>query len=307
MKPGSTAGSSPARRSLLAAGAGTALTAALLHGAGPARADDRQRGGAVARLRRLEREHGARVGAFAYNLATKAAVLHRTEERFPICSVFKPLAAAAVLRDLDRHGEFLAKRIRYSADDVVEHSPVTGTPEHLEHGMTVSELCEATICLSDNTAGNLLLRELGGPTAVTRFCRSIGDTTTRLDRWETDLSSGEPWRIEDTTSPRAVAASYARLVLGDALEPRDRARLTRWLLDCATSGERFRAGLPADWTVADKTGGGGYGTGNDVGIAWTRQGEPVVLAVLTTKREAGASPDDPLIAKTAAVLADAVG
>lgn len=306
MKPVHAA-SKPARRALLAAGAGTALAAALLHGATPARADVRPRGAAVARLRRLEREHGARVGAFAYNVATGAGVRHRADERFPICSVFKPLAAAAVLRDLDRNGETLAKRIRYSEADLVEYSPVTGTPEHLEHGMTVAELCDATITLSDNTAGNLLLRELGGPTAVTRFCRSIGDTVTRLDRWETDLGSAEPWRVEDTTSPGAVAGSYARLVLGNALEPGDRRLLTDWMLNCATSGKRFRAGLPADWTVADKTGGGAYGTGNDVGIAWTPDGHPIVLAVLTTKPDAGATPDDPLIAQTAAVLADAVG
>ncbi|MCM2578730.1 class A beta-lactamase [Streptomyces meridianus] len=306
MKPVDAA-SNPARRALLAAGAGTAVAAALVHGAAPARADVRPRGTVVARLRQLEREHGARVGAFAYNVATGAGVRHRSDERFPICSVFKTLAAAAVLRDLDRNGETLAKRIRYTEADLVDHSPVTGTPEHLEHGMTIAELCDATIVTSDNTAGNLLLRELGGPNAVTRFCRSIGDTTTRLDRWETDLSSGEPWRVEDTTSPGAIAGSCARLVLGNVLEPGDRRLLTGWMLNCATSGKRFRAGLPADWTVADKTGGGGYGTGNDVGIAWTPDGAPIVLAVLTTKPEAGAAADDALIAKTAGVLADAVG
>lgn len=270
---------------------------------GPARAAARHRD-TTARLRELEQRHAARVGVFAHNLATKATVLHRAEERFPICSVFKPLAAAAVLRDLDRHGETLAKRIRYTEADLVEHSPITH--DHLAHGMTIAELCEAAICYSDNTAGNLLLRELGGPTAITRFCRSIRDTTTRLDRWEPTLNTAEPWRLQDTTSPRAVARSYARLTLGDALDPRDRRRLTEWLLNNTTSGDRFRAGLPKDWALGDKTGAGSYGTSNDVGIAWTPDGTPIVLAVLTTKHKADAAPDSPLIARTAALLAEAV-
>jgi beta-lactamase class A len=129
---------------------------------------------------------------FARNTATNQTVLYRANERFPMCSVFKALAAAAVLRDLDHDHEFLAKRIRYTDKDVADsgYTPITGRPENLANGMTVEQLCAATVSHSDNAAGNLLLRELGGPTAITRFCRSIQDPTTRLDRWE-PLNSAE--------------------------------------------------------------------------------------------------------------------
>ena len=121
----------------------------------------------------------------------------------------------------------------------------------------------------------------GGPTAVTRFCRSLGDRTTRLDRWEPELNSAEPWRMTDTTSPRAIGQTYARLTLGDALPLHDREQLTQWLLVTTTSGARFRKSLP---------------TGHS----------PIVLAVLTTKPEPDAPADDALIAKTAALLATAL-
>ncbi|MET7702826.1 class A beta-lactamase [Streptomyces sp. NPDC005485] len=257
-------------------------------------------------LRELEEQHGARLGVFAYDLGTKVTVRHRAAERFPMMSVFKTLAAAAVLRDLDRDGETLAKRIFYTQADLdrAQGSPETG--KHLAEGMTIAELCAAAICQSDNAAGNLLLRELGGPAAVTRFCRSTGDGTTRLDRWEPDVNTCEPWRAEDTTTPAAIGRTYGRLVLGSALNGPDRERLTGWLLANTTSGERFRKGLPKDWTIADKTGAGAYGSNNNVGIAWTPDGTPIVLAVLTTKPEATAAPDNPLIAETAAVLAQAV-
>ncbi|AZQ40403.1 class A beta-lactamase [Streptomyces cyaneochromogenes] len=287
------------RRTLLTAG--TAATAAALLATSPAHATGSE-GDVSARLRALEEQHGARLGVFAHNLATKRTVCHRADERFPICSLFKTLAAAAVLRDLDRDGEVLNKRIHYTAADLVENSKQTEA--HLATGMTVAELADVAIRFSDNTAGNLLLRELGGPTAITRFARSLGDPVTRLDRWETDLNSAEPWLVTDTTSPRAIGRTYARLVLGNALNRPDRDLLTHWLLNNTTSVNRFRAGLPKTWTIADKTGGGFYGANNDAGIAWTEDGTPLVLVVQTTQPEQDAAPDHALIVETAELLAE---
>lgn len=288
-------GSPVSRRTLLVAGTATAtalLTAPSAHASN----------GVTGRLRALEEEYGARLGVYARNVRTGRTIRHRADTLFPICSVFKPLAAAAVLRDLDRNGEVLSRRIHYTADDLVDNSD--RTRENLATGMTIAELCDVAIRWSDNTAGNLLLRELGGPTAITRFARSIGDRVTRLDRWETELNSAEPWRTTDTTSPGAIGRTYARLVLGDALNRCDRSRLTDWLLRNETSGTRLRAGLPDTWTVADKTGGGPYGTNNNVGIAWTDDGSPLVLSLLSRMSERDAVKNDALIAGAAAVLAD---
>ncbi|MER5635455.1 class A beta-lactamase [Kitasatospora sp. NPDC002227] len=258
------------------------------------------------RLRSLERAHGARLGVFAYDSPTGRAVAYRADELFPLCSTFKTLAVAAVLRDLGT--AFLAHRIRYTARDVAAsgYAPVTGLPANLAAGMTVADLCAAALDHSDNTAANLLLRELGGPAAVTRFCRSIGDGVTRLDRWEPGLNSAEPGRTTDTTSPRALALSYARLALGPALAPPDRRRLTAWLLGNTTGAGRLRAGLPTSWTTADKTGTGHYGTTNDAALTWPPGRPPLVLAVLSAKPDPAAPPDEPLLAATATLLATAL-
>ncbi|MGW5970612.1 class A beta-lactamase [Streptomyces sp. NPDC055186] len=304
-----TAGKPSPRRTVLALGAGAALATALptsgsAHASTPEGSSE-----VVRRLRDLEQRHSARLGVYARDVATGRTVRYRAHERFPVCSLFKTLAVAAVLRDLDRDGEFLARRVRYTRKDVTDsgYAPITGEPENLADGMTVAELCAATICHSDNAAGNLLLRELGGPTAITRFCRSVGDGTTRLDRWEPELNSAEPGRRTDTTTPSAIAGTYARLVLGTALAAGDRERLTDWLLANTTGGAKLRAGLPSDWIVADKTGGGMYGTNHDVGLTWPPgRRSPLVMAVLTTKHEPDASPDNPLIAETATLLARAL-
>ncbi|WP_280685639.1 class A beta-lactamase [Kitasatospora sp. MAA19] len=297
----------PSRRGVLSGVAATALAAVLPTG-GTASAQGVSGEEIAGRLRALEQEHSARLGVFARDTGTGRTVLYRADELFPMCSTFKTIAVSAVLRDLDRDGEFLARRIRYTEQDVEKsgYAPITGLPDNLAGGMTVADLCAAAIEYSDNTAANLLLAELGGPGAVTRFCRSIGDGVTRLDRWEPALNSAEPGRVTDTSSPRALGRTYARLALGDALEPQDRERLTGWLLGNTTSGRRFRAGLPEGWTVADKTGTGGYGTTNDVGITWPPGRGPIVLAVLATKRDAAAPADEKLVADTAALLAAAL-
>jgi beta-lactamase class A len=293
------------RRLVLAGGIGAALAAVPMTSTAHAatRQDDTGR-----RLRALEGEHDARLGLFAWNSVTGRSVTHRADERFPMCSTFKTMAVGAVLRDLDVDGTFLSKVIHYTQRDIDRSggAPVTGLPENLARGMTVEALCGAAISYSDNTAANLLLRELGGPQSVTRFCRSVHDSVTRLDRWEPELNSAEPGRRTDTTTPRAIGGTYARLALGKALEPADRKRLKGWLLANTTGGKRLRAGLPADWTVGDKTGTGSYGTTNDVGIAWRPGQGPIVIAALATRHQEDAEAVDPLIADAATIVAAAL-
>ncbi|WP_031464231.1 class A beta-lactamase [Sciscionella sediminilitoris] len=287
---------SVSRRSLL--GAGLAVPAAGLLAASPAAATT----GAGDRLRALERAHQAHLGVYARNLRTGATMTHRAGERFGMCSTFKVLAASAVMRDRDGDGTFLDRIVHYTEADLVENSPIT--ENHVHGGMRIAELCHAAICYSDNTAGNLLLRQIGGPAGVTRFCRSLGDRVTRLDRWETELNDIAPGDPRDTTTPRAIGENYARLALGTALDPVHRARLTGWLIGNTTSAKRFRAGLPDSWLIGDKTGSGAYGSGNDVGIAWTGTGTPLVLAVMTRKHEPKADYDDELIAEAARICAE---
>ncbi|WP_312878011.1 class A beta-lactamase [Lentzea indica] len=282
---------------MLALGAGAALAVAV-----PATA---QASPLTGKLRDLERQHNARLGVFATDTGSGRTVLHRADELFPMCSTFKTIAAAAILRR-DHDGSLLGKVIRYTQEDVTKsgYGPITGKPENLANGMTVSALCEATITYSDNCAANLLLRELGGPTAISRFSRSIGDPVTRLDRWEPELNSAEPGRTTDTTSPRAIGQSYARLTLGHALNRTDADQLTKWLLANTTGDNRIRAGLPAAWRWGDKTGTGKYSTTNDVGIAFPPGRAPIMIAVLSTKKDApNGAADEPLVAKTAELVA----
>ncbi|MYM66797.1 class A beta-lactamase [Pseudoduganella sp. FT55W] len=232
----------------------------------------------TALLARLEKESGGRLGVAALNTADGRLVLHRADERFPFCSTFKMMLSAAILA---REPSLLKKRIQYEKSDLVPHSPITG--KRLAEGMTVAELCEATLQISDNAAANLLMKQIGGPAAVTAYARSIGDTEFRLERWETELNTAIPGDVRDTTTPLAMAKSLQKLVLGDALPAAQRKQLKDWMLGNPTGATRIRAGVPSGWPVADKTGAGDYGTVNDIAVIWPPGKAPIVLAVYLTQ------------------------
>ena len=249
-------------------------------------------------MARLEQRFGARLGVYAHATGTDAVVAYRADERFAFCSTFKGLAAAAVLhRNPLSH---LDTRVRYTEDDLMKSSIITR--RHVGTGMTIRRLCDAAVRHSDGTAGNLLLRDLGGPAELTAYVRSLGDEVTRMDRLEPRIADAVPGDLRDTTSPRAIGTDYRAVVLADAL-PADKRAFLRDLLErnaTPTGRRRIRAGVPRVWTVADKTGTGGYGAANDIAVVWPPAAPPLVIAVMTTKTTRDAGHDDELLAEAAA-------
>lgn len=254
---------------------------------------------------RLEKESQGRLGIFLLDTADGASAGLRAGERFPMCSTFKLMLAACILARVDQGREKLGRRLPVAKSDIVSYSPVV---EHrVGADISIGELCEATMTLSDNAAANLLLGTFGGPAAMTDFARAIGDTAFRLDRIETMMSEAKPGDQRDTTSPQAMAQSLRRLALGDTLSATSRAQLIAWLKANKTGDTRIRAGLPKDWIVGDKTGTGGHGTSNDVAIIWPKNRAPVILSVYLTGSKLPAARRDTLIASIAAEAAQALG
>ncbi len=236
-------------------------------------------------IRAAESQGDGRLGVAVLDTATGRRFASRGDERFPLASTFKMVLAAAVLAEVDQGREQLDRRVPIGAADLVDHAPVTGQRLGAV-GMTVAELCEATMVWSDNPAANLLLPGIGGPAGLTRFARRLEDDQFRLDRIETALSEGKPGDPRDTTTPVAMLGIMNRLLVGDVLRPDSRTRLTGWLVGCRTGDQKIRAGLPTDWRCGDKTGSGGYGTNNDVAIVWPPGRGPVLVAAYLTQSKA---------------------
>ena len=256
-------------------------------------------------FRALEKTFDARIGVFALDTFTGQQVRHRANERFPLLSTFKVMAAAAILKRSEREPNLLNQRIRYHKSNLVTYSPIT--EKHLTDGLTVAQLCAAALQYSDNTAGNLLIREIGGPAALTHFARSTGNNKFRLDRWETQLNTAIPGDARDTATPEAMARSLRQFTLGNALSPASRAQLIEWLRGNTTGDKRIRAAVPSDWQVGDKTGSGDYGSANDIAVIWPPNRAPIVLAIYTTRHQSGAKRDEKAIVEAARIALESLG
>ncbi|WP_438874515.1 class A beta-lactamase [Symbioplanes lichenis] len=243
----------------------------------------------------LEKEFGARLGVYALDVASGREVTHRADERFAYASTHKALTAGALLARTTPAE--LDEVVSYRRADVIAHSPVT--KKHVSDGISIGAAAEAAVRVSDNTAANLVLAELGGPAGFEASLRDLGDTVTEPARTEPALNEAKPGDERDTSTPRVLAEDLRRYVLGDALDPDDRKLLTAWLTGNATGATLVRAGVPAGWRVADKSGGGGYGTRNDIAVVWPSPDRPIVLALLSRRDTANAEYDDALIARAA--------
>ncbi len=258
-------------------------------------------------LEKLEASANGRLGVVAINTGNGMRVQYRADERFPFCSTFKTIVAAAILKKSATDKDLLGKRIRYNKDDVVKSGYAPITQKHISDGMTIAELCAATLQYSDNAAANFLMKELGGPAAVTTYARSIGDDTLRLDRWEPELNTAVPRDERDTTTPAAMEKSLQQLMLGDALAVAQREQLVAWLKGNTTGGKRMLAGVPKGWIVGDKTGTGSYGTTNDADVLWpSNGGAPIVAVIYFTQRDQNAAPRDDVIAAATHILLSAL-
>ncbi|MBK4736649.1 class A beta-lactamase [Noviherbaspirillum pedocola] len=258
-----------------------------------------------AQLAALESALDGRLGVHAIDIGSGAELSWRAGERFAFCSTCKLMIAAAMLARDARQPGLLDQRLDYAGHTLHGYSPITA--RRAAEGMSIGELCAATIAYSDTTAANLLIARLGGPASLTAFARSIGDDAFRLDRIQTELNTALPGDARDTTTPMAMARSLQRLALGDALSPAHRERLCAWLRGNTTGAARIRAGMPAEWTIGDKTGTGDFGTANDVAVIWPPQRAPLILAIYTTRRHAKAKPREDVIAAAARIVADWAG
>jgi beta-lactamase class A len=253
---------------------------------------------------RIEETSGGRLGVALFDTENGMQTGHRAEERFPMCSTSKLLSVAAILKRIDTGKLAWDKHIRITVSDLVTYSPVTEL--HVDDGLSVLELCEAALTVSDNTAANLLLNELGGPAAVTSFARTLGDQTTRLDRIEPELNEAEPGDPRDTTSPLAIASNLRAITRAGILNDISAGRLIGWLLANKTGDARLRAGFPTNWRAGEKTGTGGNGTTNDVGIFWPPGRSAIYLSAYLTETSAPAPEREATLAAVARAVADAV-
>lgn len=249
-------------------------------------------------LAAIEAQYGVTIGVSA-RTTEGSTVEYRQNDRFGYASTIKVFAAAMLLKTTTP--EERAATITFTQADIVAagYSPVT--TEHLAAGLTLEQLAEAAVRDSDNTAMNLVLNAVGGPEALQQFLRTLGDDTTVVTSYEPDLNTVTPGDTSNTTTPAAFATALQSLLADDSLA----ATMLTWMTGNATGDRLIRAGAPAGWQVADKSGGAG-GIRNDIAVVTTPDGEELVLTILTTTNDPAAPYDDAVVEETARVVLGAL-
>ena len=261
-----------------------------------------------ASLQRLEREMvrltkaaGGTVGACAIHLETGRRVSLNGSERFPMASSYKIPIAVQLLTRVDQGEIKLDQMIEIKASDL---HPGSGTLTDLFNkpglALSVRNLLELMLLISDNSATDVVLRLAGGPDAVTARMRTLGIEGINVDRptvrliadWiGVQLPPEDKWspgmfatlaatlkpedraaaarRFDadprDTSTPNAMSDLLARIYRKDLLKPDNAELLLDIMRRCRTGETRLKGILPERTEVAHKTGTIG-GTTNDVGI-----------------------------------------
>ena len=315
--------------------------AALLLSAPP---PDTSRAGLQRQVEAIAAASGATVGVGVVELETGERWSVNGAEAFPLQSVFKlPLAILVLSRvdagalRLDAQVPVARAELRPGFSPLADRFPNEGTR------FTLGELLRRAASVSDNTAADLLMRRVGGPSAVTRHLRAMGIRGFRVDRGEGELAldyhgiargpgrgardafaallARQPAEARraafeaylrdprDTATPEAAASLLALLWRGRALRPASTALLLRMLAETPTGPNRLRGMLPAGTPVAHKTGTAGEMDGvaavvNDVGIVTLPNGRHVAVAVLVKRATRGAEAAERTIAAIARAVYD---
>lgn len=228
----------------------------------------------------LEARHGGRLGVAALDVASGRRVLWRGQERFAFCSTFKAFLAAATLERVQHDEESLDRAVAVTRADIVPHAPVT--EKAVGRTLTIRELMQATVEVSDNPAANILIREMGGIAVWRSWWPTFGDTTTVISRLEPDLNTALPNDPRDTCLPEQTLANIREMAFSERLTPENDALLHGWLTASPTGPNRIKAAAPEGWTVAHKTGTGANGTANDIAMLTPLSGSPVIVAAYFT-------------------------
>jgi len=231
-----------------------------------------------------ERQLGARIGVSIYDIAANDLWSYNGNDRFPLMSTFKVLACAKLLVDVEKGLQSFDTSTVITTNSLINWSPIT--KNLVGKKMTLKQACSAAMIMSDNTATNIVLTGIKGPKALTQFMRSIGDDITRLDRIEPDLNEALDGDKRDTTTPNAMVKSLHTILFGDVLSEPSKTQLKQWMIDNKVTGSLLRSVLPKQWSIADRSGSGGFGSRGITAVVWSDKRTPIILSIYLTQTDA---------------------
>lgn len=238
----------------------------------------------IKKIEEQERQLDARIGVSIYDVTENELWSYNGNATFPLMSTFKTLACAKLLADVEKGSQSFDTSTVITTSSLINWSPIT--EKHVGEKFSLKQACSAAMIMSDNTATNIVLTGIKGPKALTQFMRSIGDEVTRLDRIEPDLNEALDGDKRDTTTPNAIVKSLHTLLFGDVLSQASKSQLRQWMIDNKVTGSLLRSVLPESWSIADRSGAGGYGSRGITAVVWSDNRTPLIISIYLTQTDA---------------------
>jgi len=228
------------------------------------------------------------------------------DEHFPMHSVYKLPIAMAVLQRVDRGEPKLDQQVKIEPGDFVRkgmYSPVRDKyPAGTE--LTIAELLRYTICESDGSTSDVLMKLIGGPGSVTAFLEGIHVPGIQVVNYEKEIGRDWETQYRNWATPKGAVALLAALQSKRGLSPGSQALLLKLMTDSVPGAKRLKGELPAGTVVAHKTGTGSTQNGitsatNDIGIITLPDGRHLAVAAFVSDSTADDDTRDAVSARLA--------
>ncbi|WP_336919857.1 PSE family carbenicillin-hydrolyzing class A beta-lactamase [Vibrio cholerae] len=246
-------------------------------------------------IKGIESSLSARIGVAILDTQNGESWDYNGDQRFPLTSTFKTIGCAKLLYDAEHGKVNLNSTVEVKKADLVTYSPVL--EKQVGKPITLSDACFATMTTSDNTAANIVINAVGDPKSITDFLRQIGDKETRLDRVEPELNEGKLGDLRDTTTPNAITSTLNQLLFGSTLSEASQKKLESWMVNNQVTGNLLRSVLPVKWSIADRSGAGGFGARSITAIVWSEEKKTIIVSIYLAQTEASMAERNDAIVK----------
>lgn len=257
------------------------------------------------RIQEIVASKHAKVGLAIKGQNEKDTLFINGNEHFPLQSVFKFHIALAVLSQVDKGKYSLSQKINITKKDLLPdlYSPVR---DRYPNGVTLplSEILAYTVSQSDNVGCDVLLRMIGGPGVVERYCNRIGIQDISIKINEEEQQSNWNSQFKNSTTPKAaneiVELFYRNK--NNLLSKKSHHFIWKVMRETKTGEGRLRGQLPTKSIVAHKTGSSGTNKQgitaavNDIGVVFLPDGSHYFISVFITESTENAASNEKIIA-----------
>lgn len=233
-------------------------------------------------------KYDAKVGVAVMINDTDTLTVNNSD-KYPMMSVFKFHQALAVCHLLQMKGIPLDSVINISRKELREntYSPLRDRFPEGNIRISLSELMEYTLQLSDNNACDILFNRILSTKETDRYIRSLGIDNFSIEMDENDMHENLDNCYSNWTTPMAAVRLINLFLEGDAVSGEYYDFIKRTMTECTTGTGRLPYPLKNTAAVighktgtGDKNSDGRYIGINDIGFIDLPNGDRYLIAVL---------------------------